>query len=451
MEYQKLMARIKMPHLLFMMLGLMAFMSVMTYLLPSGQYVNEGGVQQYLPVARTPVSFLAALMLVVKGITNSATIIALLLVTGGCMAIVLHTKAIDRLVDYALYKLRDKGSTVLIPTVFILIAVIGGFNIEASMPLYPLGILVAKKLHLDNLTAAGITVLAALVGWSSSPASCYVAQLMIGIPMYSGFVVRSLNLLICSLIGSAFVLAYAKKIEKKQSFSRMEQETEESQTGKIQKVDLRWGDVCIIVLFFLQYAAYFYLMLGLGFGVGALPTVMLPVTILCGKINGDSFDEIGKSFEAGTQDMSFLCVIIGLAAVISLIMKEGHIMATITFYLSQPLKDLDSGVATIGIASVIAAINFLIPSASAKAAALIPIIKPMAEMLSISPQLAVQAFQVGDGFMNILTPFNAVTVAGVALAQVPFGKWFKWVLPLVVIYYGVEFMFLYILGTVGWA
>ncbi len=82
---------------------------------------------------------------------------------------------------------------------------------------------------------------------------------------------------------------------------------------------------------------------------------------------------------------------------------------------------------------------------------MIPIIKPMAETLSISPQLAVQAFQVGDGMMNILSPFNGVTLAGIALAKVSYGKWAKWVIPLMIIYYIVEFALLFILGSAGWA
>lgn len=445
----------KMPHLLFMMLGLIIFMSCMTYILPAGEYVEINGIQQYQPVDRTPVSLIASLMLIIDGIVNASTVIALLLVTGGCMAIILGTKAIDRLVDYALYKLQDKGSTVLVPFIFMLITIIGGFNIEASVPLFPLGILVAKKLKLDNMAAAGMTVLAALVGWATAPTSCYVAQMMIGVPMYSGFAVRTVNLLICGAIGSIFVLRYAKKIEKNPAAS-VYADTDwtrefENQNVHIEEASLDIKDVLIILLFFAQYAIYLYLMLQKGFGVGALPTVMLPISIICGLLNKESFDEIGKAFENGTKDMSFLCVLLGLAGVMSLIMKNGQIMATITYYLSMPLKDLSSGFATIGIASVIAAINFIVPSASAKAAALIPIIKPMAETLSISPQLAVQAFQVGDGMMNILSPFNGVTLAGIALAKVSFGKWAKWVIPLVIIYYIVQFILLFILGSVGWA
>ena len=81
----------------------------------------------------------------------------------------------------------------------------------------------------------------------------------------------------------------------------------------------------IIILFFAQYAIYFYLMLGKGFGVGALPAVMLPVAIICGKLNKNTFNQIGNRFEDGTKDMSFLCVLIGFAGVISLIMKNGQI------------------------------------------------------------------------------------------------------------------------------
>lgn len=455
MKKEKKVISFKMPHLLFLMVGLMIAMSFMTYILPTGEYMELNGVQQYVAVDRTPVTIVHAFMLIFDGIKNSATVIALLLMMGGSMAIILGTKAIDRLVDYAMYQLQDKGSTVLIPCMFALLAFVGGFAVEGAIALFPLGILVAKKLKLDPLAAAGITVLAALVGWASSPASCYVAQLMIGVPMYSGFGVRFLNLTLCVGIGSLFVLIYAKKVEKDPTRSGLGH-TEwlreaDSATEKIEKKELRIKDLIIGILFCGQFALYLYLMLVKGLGIGALPAVMFPAAVICGLINGEGFDQIGKTFEEGTKDMSFLCVLIGLAGVISLIMQEGKIVATITYYLSLPLKSLSSGFATVGISAVIGAINFLVPSASAKAAALIPIIKPMAETLNISPQLAVQAFQVGDGFMNILSPFNGVTLAGIAIAKVPFSKWVKWVLPLMGVYYLVEFVILFVLSGIGWS
>ena len=445
----------KMPHLLFMMIGLIILMSLLTYILPTGEYMEVDGVQQYVSCDRSPVNLGQCLLYVFQGIVNSASVIALLLIMGGGIAIVLGTKAIDRIIDYVLYKLQDKGIVVVIPCVFVLIAFVGGFAIEGSVALFPLGILVARKMKMDPIGAAGITVLASLVGWASSPMSCYVAQSMIGIPMYSGFGVRLLNWTICCIITIIFVILYTKRVQKDPSKSLMGSDEWlkklENDDIKIEKKEISFRDIAILVIFLCQFALYLYLMLVRGFGMEALPAVMLPATILCGIINGSSFDKIGKDFENGTKDMSFLCVLIGLAGVISLIMSNGKILGTITYYLSMPLQGLGTGFATIGIAAVIAAINFFIPSASAKAAALIPIIKPMAEMLSISPQLAVQAFQVGDGFMNILSPFNGVTLAGIALCNISYAKWAKFTIPLMVIFYIVEFIMLYILTGIGWA
>lgn len=278
---------------------------------------------------------------------------------------------------------------------------------------------------------------------------------MIDVPIYSGFGVRLLNWLICVIIGSLFVLFYAKRIEKNPERSAMDDTDWMKDLGdgneKIEERTLNGKDVLITLIFCGQFALYLYLMLQKGMGIGTLPAVMFPAAVLCGLSNGDSFDKMGKTFENGTKDMSFLCVLIGLAGVISLIMQNGKIIATITYYLSLPLQNLSSGMATVGIAAVVAAINFLVPSASAKAAALIPIIKPMAETLGISPQLAVQAFQVGDGFMNIISPFFGVILAGIALAKVTYAKWVKWVLPLIGIFYAVQFVMLIILGNMGWA
>ncbi len=443
----------KMPHLLFLMIGLIIFMSCMTYVLPAGEYVEINGIQQYVATERSPVSIIDAFLLIFQGITNSASVIALLLMMGGSMAIILGTKAIDRLVDYALYKLQDKGSTVLIPCMFALIAFVGGFAVEGSVALFPLGILVAKKLKMDPMGAAGITVLASLVGWASSPTSCYIAQLMIGVPMYSGFGVRLINIILCVIIGSLYVLIYNKKVQRNPAASvagNADWISTETEKSRIKETKLNGKDVLILIIFCAQFALYLFLMLKLGFGMETLPAVMFPAAVICGLINGETFDDIGKTFENGTKDMSFLCVLIGLAGVLSLIMQNGKIMGTITYYLSMPLQNMSSGFSTIGIASVIAAINFVVPSASAKAAALIPIIKPMAETLGIAPQLAVQAFQVGDGFMNILSPFNGVTLAGIAIAKVSYTKWVKWTIPLLIVYYIVEFAMLFILSSIGW-
>ena len=112
--------------------------------------------------------------------------------------------------------------------------------------------------------------------------------------------------------------------------------------------------------------------------------------------------------------------------------------------------NLNRGLSAIGITSIIALINPIIPSASSKAAILIPIIEPVTSALGIEPQLAVSAFQYGDGFTNIISPALGWTIGSAAVAKVPFDKWFKWAIPIVIIMILLSFVWIYVLNTVGW-
>ena len=116
----------------------------------------------------------------------------------------------------------------------------------------------------------------------------------------------------------------------------------------------------------------------------------------------------------------------------------------------RPLIGMDKGLATVGITGIISVVNVLIPSATSKAAILIPIIKPITETLQIDPQMAVQAFQFGDGFTNIISPILGWTIGSCAMAKVPFDKWFKWSFPKVLIMTAVSFVIIYILNMMGW-
>ena len=121
--------KFQLPHLLFLLLGLMVFMSILTYILPAGEFVeNAAGLKEYVQIDRTPINLWQALLYIYEGIANSGMILALLLVIGGCVEITLTTKELDHLIDFCLYKLQDKGSAVLLPVMFLLMALLGGFG-----------------------------------------------------------------------------------------------------------------------------------------------------------------------------------------------------------------------------------------------------------------------------------------------------------------------------------
>lgn len=445
----------KMPHVVFLLIGLMVIMCLLTYVIPTGQFVkDENGINQYVSVDRSPVNPLQVFGLILQGTINSGSVISLLLLIGGSTAMITETKAIDRTIDYLLYRLQDKGTKILVPCVFALMTFIAAFAAEGALAIFPVAVVMVKKLKLDPISATSLTTFAYMVGFGTSPVTCHAAQALMDVPIYSGFGVRFLNLVLCTAIGAVLVTHYALRVQKDPSRSIMNGTNwmEDLNTGVValEEKSISIRDVIIVALFFLQYVLSVYLNLNMGMGLMALPAVMIPTGIICGILARMDMDRIGNAFLKGVQGMSTICIIIGMAGTISLIMKNGMILDTIAYYISKPLAQLNTGLTTIGIAVIVGVLNIFIPSASAKAAALIPIIKPIALSLGLAPQLTVQAYQIGDGLMNGVSPINGVTVSTTQMCKVDFRRWLKWYLPRCLILYLVEFTFLYLLTVLGW-
>lgn len=445
-----------MPHLLILMLALMVVMSLLTYILPAGEFVTDAnGVNSYVSVARTPVSILDALMLIYDGIINSAMIMTLLLVMGACIAVILGTQAIDRVIDCCLYKLQNRGIVVLIPVMFILMALLGGFNgSDALIAVIPIGVMFAKKLRVDPIAAAGVTLLATMIGFGTSPTGIFLAQMLMGVPLLSGFGCRIINLGICAVIGAVYVTVYALRVSRNPAKSAMGDGAWmaelEGDAGHLEEKKLDIRDLLIVILFVAQFVAIIVLTNVFSLSYSVMIAIQIPVALVCGLLGRMKLNQIGMVFEKGAQGMAFICLIIGFAGTLSLIMKNGNILATIAYYASLPLQGLSAGVASVGLSLIIMVLNFVVPSASAKAAVLIPIMQPMAVNLGIDLQTAVQSFQIGDGLTNIISPFLGWTIGGLTMAKVPYQKWVKWVLPLLGILLVVEYVFLMVVNAVGW-
>jgi len=440
----------KMPHLFFLLLGLMALMTALTYILPAGQFVE--GV--YTPMPRTPVNPWQALMYIYDGIINSGMILATLLSVGGAIAVSMKTGALDRVIDACVYSLKDKGAAVLVPMMFFLMAMLGGFSgSDALIAVVPVGVLVAKKLRLDPITGASISLAGTLTGFACSPGGSYMAQGLMDVPLYSGYTERVVILMITAVVGAVYATVYAIRVEKDPSKSLMgsnEWMSELDDAGELKEARFDPKDVLIVALFIGQFPLSIYLNLSLGMGMAAMIATMIPMCVVIGLIHGMSTDEIGNAFAGGVAGMGFIAFIIGFAGAIGLIMKNGMILDTIAYYASKPLAGLSKGFAAIGISIVVTILNFFIPSASAKTAALMPIVKPMAETLGLTGQVAVQAFKVGDGMCNVISPFLGWTMGGIAVAKVPYDKWLKWAIPFVIVMLIVQWVILYYLTVIGW-
>lgn len=367
----------------------------------------------------------------------------------------------DDLMNWAVYKLKDKGSSLLIALMMILMAYLGGFGgTDALIAVVPIGILFSKKLKLDPIVALGVTTFAALVGFGTGPAQQATTQMLMGVTPYSAFFTRLVIMNFFLAVAIFMVLAYVKKIRKNPEASLMYSEgwrpdavlEDADESSVLKKVEMSWRKFAVIIIFLLQYLIIaLYSLLGGSETFDFMIAVMIVTMILVGIVGGMSADELGQSFARGLASMAFVAFVIGMAKVISLVLGNGNVIHTIVYVLTLPLLALPKSVSSIGLTIIVSIINPLIPSATSKAAILVPIMKPVAEALGLQPNLAVVAYQMGDSFTNLLSPLLGWMVGSCAMANVPFAKWYKWVFPKVLTFIFLACVIVLLLTVTGWS
>ena len=188
-----------------------------------------------------------------------------------------------------------------------------------------------------------------------------------------------------------------------------------------------------------------YLVVGvLGFGwyIGEISALFLSLGLLSGIAMGLSANSIVKEMMDGAKDILSAALIVGLAAGIIYILQEGRIIDTILHSLASTL-DGSGEAGALGLMYMIqTVINLVIPSASAKAAITMPIMAPFSDIIGVSRQATVMAFQFGDGFTNMITPTSGVLIAVLGMARIPYGKWVRWALPFILLLIVVGFLLL---------
>lgn len=337
-----------------------------------------------------------------------------------------------------------------------------------------------------------------------NPFTIGIAQDIAGLPMFSGLEYRFLCWVVLNVITILFVLWYAARVKKNPERSIMYGADAywrthiENDGGKVdyykniasrisfaialavvavftlvygkgchvtigaQSLHTPWllpaAALCFALLgvLALRKSVHFFVLTLLGFTIvyliigvlgyqwyiGEISALFLGLGILSGIAMGLSGNEIVKELMAGAKDILGAALIVGLAAGIVFILEQGRIIDTILHAMAGGLGNA-SEVGSLGLMYVIqTVINIVIPSASAKAAITMPIMAPFADIIGVSRQATVLAFQFGDGFTNMITPTSGVLIAVLGIARIPYNKWFRWVLPFILVLILVGFLLL---------
>ena len=453
--------------MLFLVIILL-IVAVASYIIPAGSYErvwNEEVERElvvpgsYHSVERNPTTPFLLLMSVTLGMQNAAYIIFFLLIIGGMFAILNAIGAINNGMANVVRSMKGR-ELLMIPVCMVVFGCGSAFcaNFEEFLAFVPLVLAVCLSMGFDSLTAVGIIFCAAASGYGGAITNAFttgVAQGIAGLPMFSGMGLRVALFITLLCASICYVMWHARRVKKNPQLSS----TYEQDRITAQNVALDADSVepltgrqkAVLVIFILGIAFTVWGIVSQGYYIDELAAIFLAIGIIGGFVGGLKPSQICDEFEKGCVNMLFPCIMIGLANAVIVLLQDACIMDTIIYALSSVLNNLSSTVAAWGMFVVQDLFNVLVPSGSGQAAITMPIMAPLADMLGLTRQTAVLAFQMGDAFTNVMAPTGGEILAALAMCGgISFKKWMKYLAPLFAIWWVIAFIFLAIAVNIGY-
>lgn len=421
----------------------MASALILTWVLPSGEFAteeNESGIEVVIPGSfevfneKEYLSPVSLFTVVPRAFADAQGIIFFVLIIGGALAVVRKTGAIDALLGKIVIHFGTKPGPLLFITMILFALASATLGMaEEYIPFAIILVALCVAMNLDSITAIGTMVVGYGIGYGIAilnPFTLLVAQDIAGLTPGSGMWFRlSLSVPLLA-IGFHHVWSYAKRIQRnpENSFVFGIQESENQTITDNPEFTVRRLLVLLVTtgaLIALVYGIYKY-----GWYFIELGAVFLALTILVGIISEIGINQTAKTFTAGAAELTGTALLIGFARAIALIMEDGEILHTVVNGLAAPLSIVGAEFAAIGMLFIQSILNFFIPSGSGQALVTMPLMAPIGDLIGVSRQVSVLAFQLGDGLMNMIVPTNPVLMGILGLASIPYDKWFKFIYPL---------------------
>jgi uncharacterized ion transporter superfamily protein YfcC len=364
----------------------------------------------------------------------------------------------------------------------------------------------AISMGYDSITGVAIVFVAAGLGFAGAvlnPFTIGIAQGLSDLPLFSGFEYRIFCWVVINVIGISFILRYANKVKRNPQKSIVYTDDEywrkrtdvhvesvkyfvpksawisfilvagslvafsviyPQSTIKIGEklqftfpaIPVSTGLFIVFSLLGMRKSVHFYILtllmftivfliigvMGYGWYVMEIATLFFAMGIASGIAFGYTANEIVKHFLDGVKDILSAALVVGLAGGIIIILQDGKVIDPLLHGLSQSMSEMGKLASVTTMYLIQNLINIIIPSGSAKAALTMPIMAPFSDVIGVSRQATVMAYQFGDGFTNLITPTSGVLIGVLGVARIPYDKWFKWVWPLIAVMLILGFLLL---------
>ena len=436
----------RIPHPVTMLFGIIVLATLLSYLLPAGMFEREliDGRQRVKPgtfkfVEQNPVSILDMFVALAKGFKTASDIIWVVFASGIMFGILEKSKMVENAVGTLVKKLglKRKYTIVVVMTfVFGLLGVAVGY--ENNIAMVPIGAILSLAIGGDLILAAGMCVAAITVGFGLSPINPYTVgtgHKIAELEMFSGAIFRSV-VCFCGLSVLAFFnVRYFKKITKDRSKSIGDDlDTEGFALSKGLSDYSMTGNNWLIAFIFIGGMAWMlYGIFVHHWFLQEIAAVFVMIAVTAGVAAKFTPREISETALKSISIVAPGAFMVGYATTIKVILEMGQISDTIAYQLSNMLTSLPIYGSAIVMSIAQCVMNLFIPSGSGQALATLPIMIPVGDLVGLTRQTTILAFQIGDGVTNLINPTLGGLIAMLSLSRVPFDRWLRFIAPIMLV------------------
>lgn len=426
-----------MPHVFIILLVIMLFVVLLSYLIPSGSYeriTDSAGITVIDPDTfsyvenETPITFMDYFEAIYTGFVNGATIMGTLFISSGVIYLLEVSGAFGAGIGMILKKTKGREFSVvcIFYTIFVIFGVLGYG--EAAYPFYPLAVTIGFALGYDRMVGTALAIVGSTVGFTSGLMNTFttgVAQQIVGLPLFSGIGFRAVGLVVFYIIGLIGLYTYCRKIKRDPSLSLMSEEymnqKQEKHTDGMEEMNIRRALGLLVFLGIIIVQGFGCIKLGWSFPQIAAIYVIMGILLAIIFRFGPS--EACQLFCQGAVRVFAAAFAVGLAQSVVVLMNQACIMDTIVHAMSTLLENKSAVLALLIIFVFVTLFNFLVVSGSGKAVIVMPILQPLGEILHINQQVLVLTYQYGDGITNSFWPGSSLVQ--LSMCGVDYGSWIR--------------------------
>lgn len=462
--------RFTFPHVYVILFVFSGIAAILTHLLPAGRYDRVPGPDgrevidpdSFAYIDPSPVGVVDFMLAIPNGLVDASEVVFFTFVIGGTFMVLRETGIIEAGVNRLSVIFAARGILV-IPALMVPFAVIATLigTQELSLVYVPVILPLLIALGFDSVTAVAVALCATTAGFAAgvlNPINTGLGQAISGLEPFSGASLR-LALLVCLIaIATAYVMRYARRVQRDPTRSLVYNDAAEeekrqlylhnSDVAELAPLKIRQKIAAWLVLPFAIILVWGVLTQGWFFL--EISGLLIMLGIVVGLVAGLSTTELCEGFNRGLRDVLVGAIIVGVARSVAVMLEEGQIMDTVVYGLGAVVGSFPPILSAIGMYGGQSLFNFVVPSGSGQALVTMPIMAPLSDVIGVTRQTAVLAYQLGDGLTNLIWPTQGYFMAVLALGKVRWEKWVRFFFPLLCFWVLIAVAFLIFAQATQW-